>query len=55
MNDWLHTSDAESLFCPLSGRSCRGVMCQGWLTHPDAQDDRGRCGLLAALEGVLQR
>jgi len=55
MNDWLHTSDAESLFCPLSGRSCRGVLCMAWIAHPDEADERGRCGLLAALEGVLQR
>jgi hypothetical protein len=30
-------------------------MCQGWLTHPDEADERGRCGLMALVEGVFKK
>lgn len=55
MFDWMNHEDAVTLCCPLTGRSCKGLFCHAWATHPDEADERGRCGLLAALEGVLQR
>ena len=55
MFDWMNHEDAEQLCCPLTGRSCKGLFCYAWTAHPDAQDERGRCGLLAALEGVFKK
>ena len=50
---WMNHEDAVTLCCPLTGRSCKGLFCHAWAAHPDEDDERGRCGLLALVEGMM--